>query len=191
MSDELNIESLTPDQAKVEIDKRLSDFESPYWDNRHPLHRSHVDEMRRLHEVAFPPKGEEPHDGLAERLEREGVTEEDFKKAENKLDDLEAEAEDEEEIPLTPEQEAGFKKLRGEWGNDFETRLDEARSAYQGIAETYAKENPEFKELMESSLGNEPSIIKLFSEFARQGREGTLSITCPHCGKPVTAEKED
>jgi hypothetical protein len=191
MSEEKPIEQMSVEEAKTEIDRRLEDFESPYWVNEHPGHRRAVDEMRRLHEVAFPQRGAEGHNGLAEKLENEGVTEDDLKRAEKSLEDLQDQADDQEEIPLTPEQEEGFKKLKAEWGNTYEEKLDQARMAYEGIVQTYAKDNEEFKTLMENSLGNEPCIIKLFSKFAEEGREAAQSITCPHCGKPITAEKED
>ncbi|NIO20942.1 MAG: hypothetical protein GTN76_09430 [Candidatus Aenigmarchaeota archaeon] len=79
--EEKPIEQMTVEEAKGEIDKRLSDFTRPYWDKNHPLYNQEVEEVRKLHEVAYPQKGAEPHDGLADKLEKEGATLEDIEKA--------------------------------------------------------------------------------------------------------------
>lgn len=186
-----DIETMSAEDCQSEIDTTLENAEHVYW-GKPGSSRSQkraVERMRQLHEKLYPQKGAEPHDALSERLKSEGIeTVEDVDKL---ATEKKAESEeDEEDISLTEAQEEGFKKLKGEWGDEYETRLDEARGTYEGVMQIYGKDNPEFKELMESSLGNEPSVVKLFAEIAKQGRE-MQPLNCPHCGEEIKDEEED
>ena len=191
MSEEKPIEQMTVEEAKGEIDRRLEDFESDYWQNEKPGHRRAVDEMRRLHEVAFPQKGAEPHDNLADQLEKEGIrTVEDVEKiaAEKKKGN------DEDE--LTPEEKEALDGLKNEWGEEYEGNIGIAQKTYETVATQYGDD--EFRALMDKEgLGNNPTIIKLFHKvgaaqeaYEKEAKEALSNFTCPHCGEKI-ADKEE
>jgi len=166
MSEEKPIEQMSADEAKAEIDTRLSDFSRPYWDKNHHLHREDVEQMRRLHEVAFPQKGEGSHDGLAERLEKEGVrTVEDVERiaAEKKTGN------DEDDSELSPEEKEALDGLKRDWGDDYQANLTVAQETYEGVASQYGDDG--FRALMEGGLGNDPAIIRLFYKIGKDLKE--------------------
>lgn len=189
--DEKDIGTMSAEDCQTEIDTTLENAEHVYWGKpgSSPSHTKAVERINLLHKKVLGARAGEPHDGLEEKLRKEGV------EAEEDLEKLAAEKakeDEEEEVPLTESQAEGFKKLESEWGERYEANLAEAQGAYQGIVKLYCEDNPGFKDLMESGLGNEPSVIKLFAELGRQSREDLKAgWTCPHCGESVNPDEEE
>jgi hypothetical protein len=81
MSEDKPMEGMTEEQAKLEIDTILADYNHPYWARKdHPLHDRADQRMKALHEKAFP-RQPTTHDkadqiGLGQVLE--GVTQDDL-----------------------------------------------------------------------------------------------------------------
>jgi hypothetical protein len=46
--------TLTPSEAQGEIERLMGDLKSPYWDSKHPNHKSTVQRVRRLYQMATP-----------------------------------------------------------------------------------------------------------------------------------------
>lgn len=165
MSEDKPIEGMTADEAKLEIDTTLADYNHPYWARRdHPLHDRAVQRMKALHEVAFPkePTTHDKADQIVLGQALEGLTQEEIDAAEAKR----KEEEEEEHLDLTEEERAGLEGLKREWGPEFDQNLILARSAVDATAESFGDELLDI--LAEDGLGNNPSIIRYFLKVGQK-----------------------
>lgn len=185
-----DIEAMSVEECEREIDTTLENPEHVYWAKNSPSQARAVQRMRLLHERVFPSKGEEPHDGLAEKLEKSGV---------KTLEDVERIAAEKktgsDQDELTPEEKEALDGLKTEWGEDYETNISIAQETYEKVAEQYGDDD--FRAVMDEGPGNDIRIIRLFHRigvaqetFEKESREALNNFTCPHCGEKITDEEE-
>jgi len=72
------------------------------------------------------------------------------------------------------------QELRREWGSSFEAELDIARRAVRAVAD------PEIVEILESGLGNDPRVIRLFNRIGKMIGEDSLNSASG--GAPVSVD---